>query len=406
MVVFIHCEFQHMYLQNNKSTCFFMEILNTKQFFYELYNATKLDKQFIEDQFFVFPSVREQVELEIYEIRYSSRFELTYILAFNNKCWIDSFDLEQYKPWTLVISNKKYLNIPVNECFNYEPNGNISPVWITGGMSRGSHSFHFGHFSSDHLPAIHFAQTINPHFVFIQAKQSLWQKSLLNYSGIKLNTLELCEPIRSILKYPHVTKHTICASVFMPVLNLNTTYSRRILFSDFLKFRSPKLEFESKKITEVSINTHVVFLSRSSQQYQRIMNENQIEIELLKIFKNVHFIKPEDYDSFALMSWIDKFNPIIISAASSALDPILLLCKQIPRTIIYYSSTIYSPTFTYNDIYALLGNLRNKENIIRIFVDPIYSSGFPWNDEFNICCKSLREMLEGMQHTGKWNKSV
>jgi hypothetical protein len=345
---------------------------------------------------FIFPSPIQSISLHIYEFRFGLNGHLTYILTANGLAWIDKGEFSFLSKWLMEYSGDTYLRVQADAAFEYSCNKSFVPLWISGGMSRGPHMFHFGHFATDFLPAIRFIKDNQFDFRYkpIMSQLSSWHKSLAEVADL---TSELSDPLvlkepSEVNAYPHITRHTVCCSIFLMSPFMGQNEARQFLLFNSLK-SSRYFPFSTD-----AIKPNVVFLSRRKTTSPRISNEDYLCNQLAMRLPRFQRIDPEEYDISELLRWLNGSSPVIVSAASSSLDPIMQYGSSHLRYIVLYSLSIKEVANDY-DPYSIYAKKHGYDRIQRVYVKPMKSAGPSWDDPIEVDPIRLAQLITAMHHS-------
>jgi hypothetical protein len=343
---------------------------------------------------FIFPSPSKGTSLKIYELRFGSNGHLSYILTAYGLAWIDKGEFIFLRKWLTEYMEDTYLRLQANATFEYSHYSTLAPLWVSGGMSRGPHMFHYGHFATDYLPAIRFIKDSHSAFTFnpIISKSCVWHNSLTSVAGLTSefeHALPLKEPLE-VTHYPHITCHSLDCSIFLtsPVMDLSQA-RRALIYNSLRSIRSP--DFFSN-----AIKPNTVFLSRRKTNNPRIYNEDSLCNSLAMLLPRFVRIDPEEYDINELLRWLNGTGAVIISAASSSLDPIMQYGTRDLRFIVLYSLSI-KDVLNDNDVYSIYARNHGYHLVQRVYVKPLSSSGPSWDDPIVVDPTKLAQLVSVMQ---------
>lgn len=299
----------------------------------------------------IYPSPTHPVRITFHQIKFAQGLESTYMLSYNKLLWLDESEIKFFSRW-ITRSPFGHLEISFESpliCYS-DVEGTL-PVWITAGLSRGSHSFHYAHFVVDQLVSASYVSCLldshNP--LYIQDISQTWQASLLRKYSSAYNAFTLVDA--SSLRtpeYPNIVSHEIKACLFDFSPQLNSSMTRYALLKEFLSVNNHR-DFQPANIhddTCVNSDTEVWFLSRSRVPNVRLVNEHEVISVLTTIFPRTKVIHPQEHMPYDLIKSIETIDPLIFSASSGALDPLMILSRYLPRIIMFFP-------FTHDEIYGM-----------------------------------------------------
>lgn len=290
----------------------------------------------------LYPAPPYLADIVIHQVKFAPGSESTYMLSYNNILWLDRSEYKYFHRWISTSDENTYHIVFPSPVLKYHNISEIYPIWITGGLSRGSHSFHYAHFAVDQLiPSLYVKDlmyNLNP--CFIQDTLLPWQKNIIDAYPFDYQPLVLTHEISlRNLPYPNIVSHMIQASLFDFSPQYDTISSRNALFRHYFHAREAASALEHFEDDVLTIETPIWLLSRSKVPNIRLINENHVIDSLNTVFLNVSVLCPEDYCTDDLLYKIHSTKPLIISACSGALDPLMLLVKYFPRIIMFVPFT-------------------------------------------------------------------
>lgn len=394
---------------DEKARDFYCPILDKRRFFKVISDySTKSTSTELAG---LWPSSGTPLPITILRFQFSKAFDFTYILVFRGFAWIDDFDLPFLSKWIFVDAlGVKHLSLKSVASYEYKNLLSYRPVWITGTRSRGCHSFHYAHYAVDYLMGVSFVLNMDSNMdaVFIQESQQAWQKSLLSYFDLRPKRLELDRSSLFQFSGMEVSAHSLHAVLFEYSPQLSSEAAQSALVTAYAHRRWPAMLTHShdKVSAGVLSRENILFFSRSRYYHKRLTNESIIFDIVKKSFPRARLICPEDYAPRDLIAMINELRPIIVSASSGALDPLMLLCEWHPIVIMFMP-------FTREEIVALNKAAiyadipRSRKCLDRVAFLGIKSSieGANWNTPLCPCPKLMDTFFRQLACRDSWGKS-
>ena len=362
----------------------------------------------------IYPPLDCPVEIVYHQFRFGPGEDLTYILSYRNYAWLDEQEYSFFSPWIYHFPGKKPCLFFNDVCTIDYIMPNCDPcVWISAGLSRGSHSFHYAHYVVDHLMAVSFVSSklSSKNAVFIQDRFLIWQKQLLTKFYARFSILAFPRVSSNLLTngYPKVCAHIISSCVFDYSPFMSSDNSRSALIKAYID--EAGLKYSPISVNQVSeshpvvCSTNILFLSRSKMHHKRIQNEEAFTEVIKDYFVNTIVINPEDCSPSDIIDFIDLNKPVVISAASGALDPLMLLCKSLPRIIMFLPFTIdeiYS--HRKSGVYSIIADIRNSANNFVPLGVRQASSSSGWNTPLSVDLRVAAALFGFLRVQSEWSR--
>jgi hypothetical protein len=350
----------------------------------------------------IYPDASAPTSLKIHQFKFAPTLESTYIISSGYFAWLDPSELPFFERFmTSNDSGTPLLSFSGPEIIYPDIHGCL-PIWITAGLSRGSHSFHYAHFAVDHMTAASYISNDLEidNALFLQDLVQPWQQSLLKFYPQRYDFLAFPDTFSLRSKhFPNIVTFSIKACIFDYCPFLSSASSRSSLVKYF--FANKLRNFTTPTTTHPSIvgpSTEAWFLTRSKVANTRITNESEIIKVLSDIFPKMVVIEPESSQPERLINSINKTNPIIFSACSGALDPLMLLCSRLPQ-IVMFSPFSWMEIFSQKNPLGIYQDIANLSSTPNNFV-PLGTLQSPesasWNTRIKVNPIALHKVLNLM----------